>query len=203
MELFWSLLPLYLIGNFHCLGMCGPLVMIVGRHPQAGSYFFGRAMSYTAAGALAGGLGQLVPQSATLTLACGVGLLLWPVLQPYLKNLPSPKIHWRTIPHPFVLGLMTILLPCCQTLVVFSACALFASPLAGAANGLAFAFLTAPALFFAMSFYHTFKWFRQWEKLLTNGCIAFAGTLTLLRGFADLGWIPHAILSENLHILLY
>src|SRR5262245_53080887 len=60
MTLFLSLLPLYIFGNLHCFGMCGPLVMMLSQHRFRSFYFLGRAISFTLAGALAGGAGFLL-----------------------------------------------------------------------------------------------------------------------------------------------
>src|SRR5271154_4934849 len=60
MALFFALLPLYLLGNFHCLGMCGPLVFMIGQHRYRYFYFLGRLLSFTLAGMAAGEIGFLV-----------------------------------------------------------------------------------------------------------------------------------------------
>ena len=59
MTLLLTMLPLYLFGNVHCLGMCGPLVMLIGQHHFRYFYFVGRTLSFTLAGGLAGAAGFL------------------------------------------------------------------------------------------------------------------------------------------------
>src|SRR5262249_40591915 len=60
MTLLLTLLPLYLFGNLHCLGMSGPFVMMIGKHRYRLFYFAGRTLSFTLAGALAGAAGLLL-----------------------------------------------------------------------------------------------------------------------------------------------
>ena len=60
MTLFFSLLPVYLFGNLHCLGMCGPLVVMIGRHRYRLFYFLGRTLAFTLAGAAAGAAGAVL-----------------------------------------------------------------------------------------------------------------------------------------------
>ena len=60
MVTFFALLPLYIFGNVHCFGMCGPLVMLIGTHRYRQFYFFGRILSFTLAGFVAGALGAVL-----------------------------------------------------------------------------------------------------------------------------------------------
>ena len=60
MTLFFAMLPVYLFGNLHCIGMCGPLVAMIGRHHFRAYYFLGRLASFTLAGWIAGALGAVV-----------------------------------------------------------------------------------------------------------------------------------------------
>src|SRR5215203_4067712 len=60
MALFLTLLPLYLFGNVHCLGMCGPLVIMLGQHRYRYFYFIGRLLSFSLAGMLAGEAGAVL-----------------------------------------------------------------------------------------------------------------------------------------------
>src|SRR4051794_3168230 len=60
MSLFFTLLPLYILGNVHCLGMCGPLVLMIGQHRYRAFYFIGRLLSFGLAGMLAGQAGAVL-----------------------------------------------------------------------------------------------------------------------------------------------
>ena len=60
MTLLLTMLPFYLFGNIHCLGMCGPLVMAIGHHRFRNWYFLGRTLSFTLAGRIAGEIGSVL-----------------------------------------------------------------------------------------------------------------------------------------------
>lgn len=84
MTLFFSLLPLYLFGNLHCIGMCGPLVMLIGRHRHRYFYFAGRVASFSLAGLLAGELGAVLHLvlkqyflAEIVSLMCGCAMMAW------------------------------------------------------------------------------------------------------------------------------
>jgi len=171
MTLLLTMLPIYLLGNLHCLGMCGPLVMMIGKNRFRYFYFLGRLLSYTTVGAIAGGFGAVlnvllhaysIPAATSLIFGsvifvAGLGTVLkWKV--PSRWRLGSGKISntltlllLREQPLPtFLFGFFTVLLPCGQTLIVFSACALSGSAVIGAINAAAFAVLTSPSLWFSM-----------------------------------------------------
>lgn len=226
MTLFFSLLPIYLLGNLHCLGMCGPLVMLIGKHRFGWLYFLGRLSSFTLAGLFAGyagevlqGLFQNLGLSFVFSGALGLFLLFLGIVtavgaplpfQQRLSSLLAPVnrtisfLILRNSAWPlFLFGFLTVALPCGQTMIVFSACALFGDPTAGAVNGLAFALLTSPALFFAMRAQSFLRYFRKWEGLVLGGCSATAGILALCRAFAERGWIDHLVVFSKYHIILY
>src|ERR1700722_14919765 len=60
MSLLIAMLPVYLFGNLHCLGMCGPLVLMIGKHRYKNLYFVGRVTSFTLVAALAGLFGEVL-----------------------------------------------------------------------------------------------------------------------------------------------
>src|SRR3954462_9520133 len=60
MTLFLTLFPFYILGNIHCLGMCGPLVMMIGKNRLRYLYFLGRLLSFSLAGMLAGEAGAVL-----------------------------------------------------------------------------------------------------------------------------------------------
>lgn len=226
MTLFWTMLPFYLMGNMHCLGMCGPLVMMIGRHRYRYAYFFGRLFSFGLAGMAAGEAGAVLQGSLQtyhipemLTFALGI-LMLGVAANNWMGwsfSLPLPKAFRQvnhsisllmlkdTILTTFLFGLLTVALPCGQSLIVFSACALAGDPWVGLFNGLAFALLTSPSLWVAM---HTLRWFqsaKSHHRRLVAGAAFFAGTMAVCRGLADLGAIPHFVMGNqaSYHIVLY
>jgi hypothetical protein len=226
MSLFMSMLPIYVLGNLHCIGMCGPLVMMIGHHRYRYWYFLGRTLSFALAGMLAGGLGSIL--TVTLSewyipalISITFGLLILSVGLYSLSGIQYPGYQWlgKTLagiskglsllllkdePYPaFLFGLGTVLLPCGQTVVVFSACAIFGDPLIGFLNGMAFALITSPSLWVAM---HAKQWLKQTRasyNQLFGSAALLVGVIALCRGLADLSLIPHLILSTRWHIVIF
>lgn len=220
MTLFFTLFPLYIFGNIHCLGMCGPLVMMLGQHRYRLLYFAGRLLSFSLAGLLAGEMGAVLQLflkpyhfSAVVSLAGGVLIIYWGLSLlfnwKFIKGLGQWKIlaginrmlsmlllketAWST----FFFGFATVLLPCGQTLVVFSACALVGDPLVGLFNGFAFALLTSPSLVLAMHAFTFFKGLKKYSNPILGMCSIFVGLLSCCRGIADMGWMSHWILNPD------
>jgi uncharacterized protein len=230
MTLFFTLLPLYLFGNVHCLGMCGPLVMMIGQHRFRYFYFLGRLLSFSLAGWLAGQAGAVLALLLKryhiaeglsflfgfFILYIGFSTLLgWQGIRLAWLSKPLSKINlllsklllqdksWTT----FLFGFFTVALPCGQTLVVFSACALTGDPIIGLFNGFAFALLTTPALFLAMHTHHLFKQLKHYYNTVLGVSSLVVGTLALCRGFAEAGWISHWVLNPEApsyyHIVIF
>ncbi|MCH9626750.1 MAG: hypothetical protein S4CHLAM2_03780 [Chlamydiales bacterium] len=227
MTLFFTLLPIYLFGNLHCAGMCGPLMALLAKNKYRHAYLIGRMLSYTLAGLLSAEIGMLFFHtlgryhlSAFLSLLFG-GVIIGLGLLSFLR-LSYPGARWlakktagisallsRLLasygPLPvFLFGVCTLLLPCGQTLVVFSACALDARPLTGLMNGFLFALLTSPSLIVSMS---AFKKLRTHYHIWMGCATLLVGALALLRGLADLEVVDHLVLNPNasnaFHIVLY
>lgn len=219
MSLLLTLLPIYLFGNLHCLGMCGPLVMMIGQHRYRGLYFLGRALSYTLTGWLAGYLGFVLGMILShYHVGAGVSLIFGVILI-YLGLFDLPKwtgkglanlnntltlLILRDQPLPtFLFGFFTILLPCGQTLIVFSACAMAQVAWVGALNGFVFALLTSPSLFLAMRLTQVLARFQRFSNVIISSTACGVGILSLMRGMAEMGWIPHLILNEKYHMVLW
>ena len=200
--------------------------MLLGKSPFRFFYFFGRLLSFTLAGLLAGGFGAVigvilndlhVPALTsilfgTITFLLGLCTLLhfaypghhqlakW--LAPFNQTLSTALLKEKPWP-TFLFGFFTILLPCGQTLIVYSACALSGDMLVGTANGFAFALLTTPSLFLAMQAKKTFAFARKYYNHLIGWSAMFVGLLACLRGFADWGYIPHFVINHKYHIVIF
>lgn len=227
MALFMTMFPFYVMGNLHCLGMCGPLVMMIGSHRYRYAYFLGRLLSFGLAGMAAGEAGAVlqgtlqtyhVPEVLTFTLGflmMGVAVVNWTGW-----SIPTPSLphFFRRVNHSigllmlkdtmattFLFGVLTVALPCGQSLIVFSACALAGSAWVGLFNGLAFALITSPSLWVAMRAMGWFQTMRSHYRQLIAWAAFFAGTMALCRGLADMGFIPHLVLLEfgPYHVVLY
>lgn len=227
MNLFLSLLPLYLLGNFHCFSMCGPLVMWLGRHPHRYAYLWGRLCSFTVAGFLAGSMGVVVQTlfhayhvAEGISLGGGLALISWGLLKGQGKSLVQsnavPGLFHRLLQRLsgelikresrsalFWMGFLTLALPCGQIVVVFSSCALYGDPWVGGINGAAFALLTTPSLLVAL---YAVGWpssLGRHERKILAGSAILTGTLSCCRGLAEGGWIEHVSLSSPYHLVLF
>lgn len=209
-----AMLPYYLFGNLHCLGMCGPLVMTIGAHRYRMLYFIGRVLSFSLTGMIAGEIGAVLNvvfksyhiSAATsfifgiIILGAGLSTLLgWNYpggfwlgkkLAPLNRTLSILMLRDQPLT-TFLFGLFTVMLPCGQTLVVFSACALSASASIGLLNGFAFALLTSPSLFFAMRAHVLLKTAKSYYQLLMGTSALLIGFLSICRGLAETEFISH------------
>ncbi|MEM1282620.1 MAG: sulfite exporter TauE/SafE family protein [Chlamydiota bacterium] len=230
MTLLLTMLPIYLFGNLHCIGMCGPLVMMIGQHRYRYAYFVGRLLSFALAGAMAGGLGTVIAVilkayqvPAIASFIFGVGIML--VGLSHLMKWKFPGSFWfaqkvspisqrlsllllkDTLWTTFLFGFFTVSLPCGQTIIVFSACALYGGAITGFINGFAFALLTSPSLFLAMKASHLLQHAKKHYNTVIGLCGVIVGALALCRGMAELEMIPHWILnpqwSPEYHLVVF
>lgn len=220
MSLLLAMLPIYLFGNLHCLGMCGPLVMMIGHHRYRYFYFLGRTLSFTLAGMVAGGVGAVAHfffqkyhiAEATSFLFGGILMVLG---SSSLAGWQYPGYHWlaKRLAHlnqtlsllmlrdkalpAFLFGFFTLALPCGQTLIVFSACALSGDMFVGLLNGLAFALLTSPSLFLAMKAHSLLHRAKHYYHTVIGVSALLVGGIAVLRGLAEMGVISHWVLNPN------
>lgn len=214
MSLLFAMLPIYLLGNLHCLGMCGPVAMLLGTSPYRGFYLLGRLLSFTLAGTIAGFFGEVINSvfasyhlSGWFSIIFGTGMagigvtVLFGIdlpyshafakkfsfLHHYLNSLLFSQEPWPL----FLVGFLTIFLPCGQTLIVYSACALSGSAFIGTLNGLVFGVLTTPSLLLAMRAKRWMTGVKGWYHPLVGGMAVCVGSVTVLRGVAEWGIIPH------------
>jgi len=220
MNILFSLLPIYIFGNLHCASMCGPLVMLLSKHPYRRWYFLGRLFSFTMTGLISAEMGMMLFSllsqwhiAAAFSLLFGSWITALGICLFFNVRLPGSSwiakksakfsvaigklIFQNSFYAVFLFGACTILLPCGQTIVVFSAIALNGNPLTGAMNGFLFALLTSPALIAAM---RTSRFFCKQQKgyhLWMGGAVFCIGLLAVLRGVADLNFIKHFILNPS------
>lgn len=201
-------LALGLAGSFHCLAMCGPLV--VGLHagnrstiPQRLLYHAGRIGTYAGVGfvmGLGGGAASLLSTERTVAVVAGVLMVTTAILQILTKRglLPStfvrPLSRWisgsvgklaqRRTPHTaFVLGMLNGILPC--GLVVSAAVGSVGTgdALQGAVFMAAFGVGTIPAML-GISLIPTFR-FRSTRFVHVLPVIVLVlGLLVTVRGLA-------------------
>jgi len=200
--------------------MCGPLVMLLAQHPGRWWYFFGRLCAFSLVGLVSAEIGILFFSflahyhiNALFSLLfggwiCLIGLCIFFKIRPPTSNWLAKKSAKLSIYFSkallqkssmaiFLFGFSTVLLPCGQTLIVFSLIALHCDPISGLMQGCLFALLTSPALIAAMQAAHFLHYFRKGYSFWMGGAVLCIGTLTLLRGLAELNYIPHLILNPS------
>jgi uncharacterized protein len=230
MTLLLTMLPIYLFGNLHCFGMCGPLVMMIGQHHYRYFYFLGRVLAFTLTGMMAGEAGAVLQYflnqyhisavtsftfGGAIFLIGGYHLLGWqyPGYQWFAKRLAKVNhslsllmLRDRAWP-AFLFGFFTITLPCGQTVIVFSACALTGDLYAGMLNGFVFAILTSPSLFLAMKAHGIFRSAKRYHNTVIGISALIIGTIAILRGLADMNLMSHWVLNPqsppHYHIVIF
>ncbi len=103
----------------------------------------------------------------------------------------------------FLFGFFTIALPCGQTVIVYSACALSGDVYVGMINGFVFALLTTPSLFMAMHAHTILSPLRKHYQTIIGVSAVVVGALSLMRGLAELNVISHLVLNQRFHIVLF
>lgn len=111
-------------GSWHCAAMCGPIASIAARRNSLCLYHLGRGLSYVLLGVLGGFVGSFFFSSEFKTVRVVAGLVFASVLismgvQTFRGRqvLQAPKFPWlhyyftRQAPG-FVLGVLSIFLPC-------------------------------------------------------------------------------------------
>lgn len=204
--------------------------MMIGHHRYRHFYFLGRTLSFSLAGMTAGGIGAVADSffkhyhlSEATSLLFGAFLMILGFFT--LVGWSYPGYHWlsrrlaatnhtlsllmlrdRAWP-AFLFGFFTLALPCGQTLIVFSACALSGDLFVGLMNGFAFAVLTSPSLFFAMKAHTFLRQARRHYRTVVGISACLVGGLAILRGLAEAGIISHWILnpetSSYFHLVIY
>lgn len=166
-------LTLGLLGSVaHCVGMCGGVVMLLGRSgvqspAERLAAHAGRVTTYALLGALAGGLGQALfavgQAQGVVALVLAVFLLymaaavvgVTPPVERYAGGLSrlwqqqarrALALPRRGVGRAWLLGMLWGLLPCGFVYTVLLAAAATASPLSGSVTALAFGAGTLPAL---------------------------------------------------------
>lgn len=161
-------LVLGLGGSLHCLGMCGPIVMMLPYREGTGSvtsiafYHLGKSFSYGLLGIIAGLLGSAFVSlgfQQILSIAAGIFVIviaLFPFLEKYGLNkflfkisfskymqliLKNPRLH-----HYLILGMMNGWLPCGLVYTALAAASVTGHPFKGFVFMFVFGLGTMPAL---------------------------------------------------------
>lgn len=180
-----QLLPVFLTSNIHCYGMCGPLMLLLAKQRKNHLYLIGRIVSYSLVGMACSLIGKIPIKIATdfslLRITHWI-LILWVVFKLYRLLLstiikkPKKISHWKKAIIQklspisrllvsmsveksgralFFMGCMSVMIPCGQTLFVFSLCALHGDMMQGWLAGFLLAVVSTPALAFNLKIFQS------------------------------------------------
>lgn len=210
------MIPYYLFSNFHCFGMCGPIAALVGKHPFWRLYLIGRIVGFTLACTLFALFGEVISWKlgrfqGYLSLIAGAMILMWSLIsfkgmsrwgntiQKLFLTLFARKSPWSA----WSVGFCTPLLPCGQSMIVFTFCALLGNGTQGIIQGLLFSLLTTPSLFLAIKGMNVLLRYKKWVDPMIKVTTLTVGVLAMLRGLAELDVIAHYTLIPDLHLVLW
>lgn len=173
MEL-WTALVVGFVGSFHCVGMCGPLVMAIPRSSNrpvsvvsnALVYNAGRIFTYSVFGVVFGFVGRGITLSglqSKLSVLLGVLIIAAVFFSGTIRRLRKPAaynslvqritagygklLRKNSVPALAGMGLLNGLLPCAFVYAGLSAAVLTETPLHSAAYMALFGLGTLPAMF--------------------------------------------------------
>ena len=182
-----------LVSGLHCLQMCGPIALAVGRGRQLVLYNAGRIVTYTALGAVAGGFGKaLMFLGGAATVIAGAAMVLAGLLMLGItrsKDLitirPGGRFArlagglLRAGRKRLILGLALGLLPCGLVYAALLKAMHAAGPVAGAVTMLGFGAGTSAALF-AVGYGAGFC--GRWMQRVAPVSVMLAGAFLIYRG---------------------
>jgi uncharacterized protein len=133
-EMYWTAFALGFLGSFHCIGMCGPIVLALPNRSVVHKFLYniGRIITYSVLGAVIGLLGKsfvLVGWQQFLSIAVGIVMLIIILFTKYKRfDLPltglinniysfvkaklAPLFKNESIVSPLLIGILNGLLPC-------------------------------------------------------------------------------------------
>ncbi len=183
-----------LVGSFHCLGMCSPLVMVVSQHQpfpfKRLLYNLGRISTYAVLGLIAASFGALFDfQGFQKSISIGLGLLLivvgitgmghWRIpfltqamqqLTLFLKARFSSFLSNKNKLAVLALGMINGLLPCGLIYLAIAYCVSF-QPMQGMLFMFVFGLATFPVMFGAPALF---------SKLVQNMKLSFRKVTTVV-----------------------
>ena len=214
-----------LAGSLHCVGMCGPLVLLLAQdQPSAaqlqlrqGLYYLGKTGAYALLGAVAGafgaGLGSLFAGMqgvlsivlGIVLVGIGVGLIRnarWLEGGGALARLPGFRaalaffVRRRSAASTLGLGFLNGFLPCGLVYAALALAVASGSAPGGALTMTVFGLATIPALFAVVTLGSLLRPARRVRLGRLAGVVAvIAGAVTVLRGTPWMGHIMHLLHS--------
>ncbi len=225
-----------LVSSLHCVQMCGPIVLsysvaleTLTKPPAKGifdgllgnhlAYNFGRILTYSALGAVAGFagetmsvIGRISGLTHVLALAAGVSMIVIGIamlgvlpdrlLANKLLRVPTSFLRWagRLINAPgsgkrFVLGLLLGLLPCGLVYAALMKAMAAGAPVSGAVTMFAFGLGTAGSLLAIGTLSSTLRLrLNRWGRQLAAVGVVVMGVLLVWRGT-----MPAMMMEHHMH----
>jgi uncharacterized protein len=225
----WSVFVLSLAASLHCIGMCGPLV-VLAESLRPGKWTpwaqlpmnLGRITTYSLMGVVAGLIGAALERGGVVWGFQGVAALLGGAAMIFFAIVMFGwiRLPWATrisdhalarftralaSKHPlggFTIGLSWGLLPCGLVYFALAAAAATASPIMGAVVMAVFGAATLPAMIAMAGFGGLIGVkARQWLPRIAAMSILLLGVLMVLRGASSAGWIGKVFIAP--HVPLY
>lgn len=196
-----------LAGSLHCVGMCGPLAMVVplrgNRWWSIAAYNAARLLMYSLLGFAFGALGarlSFLESGQRISLVLGIAVLLFFVVpnlfpgwslanrwnqmvaQRYARW-AKPVMQYKGFGAPFVLGMLNGVLPCGLIYVALAGATASGSGLAGTQLLLAIGAGTLPAMGTMMALRRHFKsWMQRGSRYAVPVVAGLLGLMLVLRG---------------------
>ncbi|MAG44455.1 hypothetical protein CL633_01030 [bacterium] len=217
---YWLIFLIGLLASFHCIGMCGGLVVTytAGHQSKAKSkisissphlqYNLGRIVSYTAVGAVLGGVGSFFGVNPVFTgiitlIAGGFMVLMGFSLLTHFKFLEKIKLrmpsfiarflynqkHTRKPKGPFIIGILSGFMPCgpLQAMQLYALAS--GSITRGALSMMIYAAGTVPLMFGFGSFISLISKDRIKQVMKISGAVVIIlGILMFNRGLINFGY---------------
>ncbi len=220
---FYAAFILGLLGSFHCIGMCGPLVLAMPFQSFDGNkkilpmlfYHFGKSISYGMLGIFAGALGKtfiFFKWQQSLSIIAGL-FILGITFFPYLKNkikLPSTfnnfynnifqkqlqEKHWTNF---LTIGFLNGLLPCGLVYTALAAAIISTTPISGFLFMFIFGLGTIPSLSFLILVKNNLSVnYKKYLFKTTYYISILVGLLLILRGLnLNIPYISPAVNAQK------
>lgn len=107
------------IGSWHCAVMCGPITCLLAQKKQLVQYQFGRLVSYVLAGVFAGTISSFLVTSLDwlkIVSVISISVLLLFTYFTRAEKIQLPRfmknLFWQKRNNPFLLGFLSLTLPC-------------------------------------------------------------------------------------------
>jgi len=196
-----------LAGSLHCVGMCGPLAMVVplrnNRWVSILVYNLSRVSMYAALGYVFGSLGaqlKFLESGQRISLVLGIAVLLFIVLPALFPNwrlmgrwnsaatklygkLARPVMQYKGWASPVLLGAVNGLLPCGLIYVSLAGAVASGSGWNGAALMAAIGLGTWPAMISMMAMRRYFKsWMQRGSRYMLPVVAGILGLTLVVRG---------------------